>query len=321
MTWVGSKKSIRNIVTAVFPRLFDRYIEPFAGGAWILYHKEPENHFEVINDYNSWLVNLYRVVKNRPMAFIRELGFLQLNSRDDFLVLKKFVDGEEFTEDFLKQELELTEIMLPAPDANVIKNMFIEKATDFDLKKAVEFFKLIRYSYSSGGKSFGSKSCDLRKVFDTLYKASNRLASVVVENKDFGAVIKQYDRENALFYCDPPYYETEGMYAVMFAKADHYRLFNALSQIKGKFLLSYNDCPFIRELYKDFSIMEFKRTHSMAQKYEAGKEFPEILIANYNLMDRANCPPMQLTLFGDYEKNYLEILKGCKLVCQTKTKS
>ena len=318
MNWVGSKKSIRNIVTAVFPRYFKRYIEPFAGGAWILFHKDPENHFEVINDYNAWLVNLYRVVKNRPMAFVRTLGFMQLNSRDDFKVLKKFVQGEEFTEEFLKEELELTEIMLPPPDAEILQGIFTEKAADYNLVKAVEYFKLIRYSYASGGKSFGGTPCDLRKVSALIWEAHKRLSGVVVENKDFEAVITQYDREDALFYCDPPYYESEGMYAVMFTLEDHYRLFNALSKIQGKFLLSYNDCPFIRELYKDYYIMEFKRQHSMVQKYSAGKEFPEVLIANYDLMEKSDSESRQINLFGEIENNYIEILKGCKIVCQMK---
>ena len=55
---------------------------------------------------------------------------------------------------------------------------------------------------------------------------------------------------------------------------------------KGKFLLSYNDCPEIRELYNGFSLFDFSRIHSMAQRYEAGKEFKELLIGNYDLYER-----------------------------------
>ena len=47
------------------------------------------------------------------MEFIRELGFLGLNARDDFTVIKRFFQKEEFGEQFLDKQLELTDILLP----------------------------------------------------------------------------------------------------------------------------------------------------------------------------------------------------------------
>ena len=77
-------------------------------------------------------------------------------------------------------------------------------------------------------------------------------------------------------------------------------------------MLSYNDCAEIRELYDGFSVMDFSRIHSMAQRYEAGKEYKELLIGNYDLYERQRARPRQMTLFDgnfDYEK----ILKECIL--------
>ena len=88
------------------------------------------------------------------------------------------------------------------------------------------------------------------------------------------------------------------MYQCRFTPDDHLRLFRVLSSIKGKVLLSYNDCPEVKEIYKDFYFYSFKRIHSMAQKYEAGKEFGEILIANYDLTERKQLKPVQLSLSG-----------------------
>lgn len=62
-------------------------------------------------------------MRDRPMEFIRELGFLSLNSRDDFAVLKKFFEKEEFTEDYLKAQLDLTEIMLPEVTAKEVRTL------------------------------------------------------------------------------------------------------------------------------------------------------------------------------------------------------
>lgn len=106
----------------------------------------------------------------------------------------------------------------------------------------------------------------------------NRLksASVVIEHKDFENLIKVYDRPNALFYCDPPYHNTEKYYDVAFGEADHIRLRDTLAAIKGKFLLSYNDDEFIRELYRDFKIEAVERQNNLA----SGK-FRELIITNY----------------------------------------
>ena len=136
---------------------------------------------------------------------------------------------------------------------------------------------------------------------------------VVIENQDFAVLIRHYDRENAFVYCDPPYYTSEYVYDVAFQKEDHVRLSETLKTMQGKFLLSYNDCPQIRALYKDCNIFAFSRVHSMVQRYEAGKEFGEILIANYDFFERERERPQQVSLFDenlDEEKRLRErILK------------
>ena len=66
MSWVGGKKSLRDAVLARFPPYYERYIEVFGGAGWVLFHKPPGNDFEVYNDFNSNLVNLYRCVRDNP---------------------------------------------------------------------------------------------------------------------------------------------------------------------------------------------------------------------------------------------------------------
>lgn len=141
---MGNKTPILNILYALFPRQYNRYIEPFGGSGAVLLGKEQPDKFEVYNDYNRNLVNLFRCMRDRPMEFIRTLGFLNLNARDDFLVLRRFFDKEEFTDEFLQQELELTEIMLPPPEAREIRELYRASREDYDLRRAVMFLKLIR---------------------------------------------------------------------------------------------------------------------------------------------------------------------------------
>ena len=292
----------------------------FGGSGSVLLGKPEMHPFEVYNDFDRNLVNLFRCMKERTMATIRELGFCNLNSREDFNAIKKFFEHEKFNDDFLSDELKLTEILLPPPEAKELQLLRTRITEDYDVRRAAMFLKLLRYSYSSGCKSYASQPCDIRRLFALIRELEDRMANVVIENQDFETLIKHYDRTDSFFYADPPYYSTEDMYAVGFGWSDHVRLRDTLANIKGKFLLSYNDCPEIRELYEGFSFFVFSRTHSMAQRYEAGKEFKELLIANYDLYEREREKPRQLSLFTDYESiaNSEKILKECIISCKIK---
>lgn len=169
------------------------------------------------------------------------------------------------------------------------------------MHRAATFLKLIRHSYSSSCKSFASQPFDISKLYDGIEQLAIRMNNAIVENQDFETLIKHYDREDSFFYCDPPYYNSEYVYDEGFAKENHQRLHNVLVNAKGKWLLSYNDCPEIRELYDGYSFYDFKRVHSMVQKYDPGKEFPELLIANYDLREKAKNFSWQIDLFTPIE--------------------
>ena len=183
----------------------------------------------------------------------------------------------------------------------------MERAAVGDVKRAAAFYKIIRYSYGSGCTSYGCQPFDIRKTFTIIWEANRRLKDTVIENKDFEALIRQYDRPNAFFYCDPPYFETEGHYEVVFRKEDHVRLRDTLKGIQGKFMVSYNDCAYIRELYQDFQIEAVTRINNLAQRYDNGSEFPEVLIANYDMEERKKSMPMQMNLFENI-KIFIEIV-------------
>ena len=312
---VGNKSSILNILYAVFPLKYGRFIDVFGGSGSVLLGNREIHQFEVYNDFDRNLVNLFRCMKSRTVATIRELGFCNLNSRDDFVAIKKFFENEDFDDAYINEELELTECVFPPIEANELKEIRKRITTDYDVRRAAMFLKMLRYSYSSGCKSFACQPFDIRKLFGLIKELENRMANVVIENQDFETLIKHYDREDAFFYLDPPYFFTEDMYAVEFGRDDHIRLRDTLKNIKGRFLLSYNDCDEIRELYNGYSMLDFTRTHMMAQRYEAGKEFKELLIGNYDLFEREKNKPKQLSLFvsEDYEKILKESIVQCKL--------
>jgi DNA adenine methylase len=272
MSWVGGKKALREVIVNMFPAEYERYIEVFGGGGWVLFHKPQGNDFEVYNDFNGLLANLYRCVRDKPEELIERLRYA-LNSREDF---------------------------------GLIRAALARDSTADDAERAARFYQIIRYSYASGLKSYASQPHDIWADFPLIAHAHRRLGKVVIENQDFEKLIGHYDRSESFFYCDPPYFETEGYYQNIgedgFTERDHIRLRDKLLNIDGKFLLSYNDCGFIRGLYgaPDISVTEVSRLNTIKQRYEGGATFDELLIANYDTTERGNLA-RQCSLF-DYEQ-------------------
>ena len=315
VTRVGNKTPILHILYALFPTEYGRFVDVFGGSGSVLLGKPRADPFEVYNDFDRNLVNLFHCMKERTMATIRELGFCNLNSREDFNALRSFFQGELWNASFLAEESQLTEILLPPLEAEELNEVRQRITEDYDVRRAAMYLKLLRYSYSSGCKSFAGSPFDLRKLFGLIAELQDRMANVVVENQDFETLIRHYDRPETFFYLDPPYYSTEDMYEG-FSRDDHLRLRDTLAGIRGKFLLSYNDCPEIRELYDGYPIFDFSRPHSMAQRYEAGREFKELLIGNYDLFQREREKPRQMSLLddlSDYESVLKESIVSCKI--------
>ena len=288
-----------------FPVKYKRYIEVFGGGGWVLFGKPPERELEVYNDFNNNLTNMFQVVRDKPLAFIKELGYLPENGRYVFHLYREIVNKERIEDKVIEEEMKLVDEFFTDLQAKELKELMQINNEADDVKRAVAFFKLIRYSYASGCRTFGARPYDVRKAFIQVWKVSERLANTVIENKDFEALIRQYDRPDAFFYCDPPYYETEGHYEVAFPKEDHVRLRDTLASINGKFLLSYNDCPYIRELYKDFNIEACERQNNMAMRYDGSSQFPEVLISNYDTTQRQSFD-QQIDMFAFVDSPFEE---------------
>lgn len=245
ISWIGGKRQLRNQILEYFPEkeTYERYIEVFGGAGWILFSRESHAKMEVYNDVNGQLVNLFRIVKYHPEALQKELEWV-LMSRELFF-------------DSIQDVYGLT-----------------------DIQRAARFWIAIKESFGSDCRSFGVSPRDLKNAVNFLKEASERLKKVVIENVDFEQLIKTYDRPNALFYLDPPYYDAEHYYPDRFNFEDHERLRNTLDCIKGKFIVSYNDCEFIKKLYKEYNIIEVDRQLNLTSKNK-NRTYKELIIKNY----------------------------------------
>ena len=249
--WIGGKSKLAKDIIDLIPNDHNIYIEVFGGAASVLYGKE-RTKLEVLNDINSDLINLHKAIRINPHT----LSFY----------LNQMLVSREIFEDIKRRRWK---------PRNKIE------AAAFYLYQLTHSFGSKGDSFAMSAKS-GRKPKDLYKSYD---KWSRRLKGVTIENKSFQNLIPLYDKEDAFFYIDPPYVSTESYYKNTggFGLKEHKELAALLSNVKGKFLLSYNDCDLVRELYKDFNIRSSKEIEYTlgANASKVQKKVKEVFITNY----------------------------------------
>lgn len=226
------------------------YAEPFVGMGGILLRRTKIPKAEVINDINGDLVNLYRIVQRYPEELCRSIKF-RLTARQEFERLRK-IPPETLTD--------------------------IERATRFLYLQSVAFGGKV------SGQVFGVSidrpaRFNFVKMQERICTVAERLASVTIERMDFEKFITRYDTKDTLFYLDPPYWGNEADYGKgIFRRSDFERLKDVLTGIKGRFILSLNDVPQVRELFKAFTIEQADVTYSINN--ESAKHSSELIISN-----------------------------------------
>jgi len=229
--WIGGK---RRLVEHILPRFpaHTCYVEVFAGAAALYFAKTP-SEVEVINDINSELVNLYRVVSNHLEEFVRQFKWA-LSSRQVF---------------------EWHRATVPE--------------TLTDIQRAARFFYLQKLAF--GGKvesqGFGASTTsgprlNLLRIEEDLSMAHLRLQSTCVENLPWERAVEKYDRPHTLFYCDPPYWGTEG-YGVEFGLDNYQRMGDLARSIQGAMVISVNDIPEMREAYAGLHMQTLGITYTV----------------------------------------------------------
>jgi DNA adenine methylase len=243
---IGGKRLLRDKIVALFPSGIGRYIEVFGGAGWVLFHRDKHAPIEIYNDLDGELVNLFRCIKYHRGELQRELD--------------GWLSSREFFEDFLAQRK-------------------VRGLTD--IQRASRYFLSVKLSYGADIRTFGCKGTKLSTGIDYLEKVEQRLQGVTIEHRDFEPLLKTYDKPDALSYLDPPYYGTEDYYSG-FTTDDHARLRQCLGRVRGRFVLSYNDCETIRQMYEGCHIHEVSRLNSLTVRYsDAEKNYKELLITNF----------------------------------------
>lgn len=111
----------------------------------------------------------------------------------------------------------------------------------------------------------GPARFNMNRLGTILEEAHERLAGVTIENLDWRDFIDRYDRADTLFYLDPPYFGNEGDYGkALFSRADFAALADRLAGIQGRFVLSLNDHPEVREIFQAFTFFDVNLAYTVS---------------------------------------------------------
>lgn len=249
--WIGGKSRLADtIIHWINSVEHGLYAEPFIGMGGVFLRRTQRPKAEVINDRSHDVANLFRVCRRHPEELVRALDLLPF-SRAEFLnMLDSHLPG-------------LTDIERAARFLYILKSGFGGKA--------------VTRSFAVQRESSGRFNS--LKIAPLIRDLHARLSTVTIECLDYQDFIPLYDSDGALFYLDPPYWGCEDDYGKnLFSRDDFERIADILAQIKGRFLLSLNDTPEVRDIFRAFDM------HEVVTKYTINgahaQDAPELIIHN-----------------------------------------
>lgn len=258
--YIGGKKQLAQRLASIIEQIPHKlYAEPFIGMGGVFFRRQLIPRSEVINDISGDVITLFRILQRHYPQFMETLKF-QITSRKEF---------ERLTN--------------------------CDPSTLTDLERAARFLYLQRLAFGGKvtGRNFGVDTTgparfNINRLGPVLEDVHERLSGVVIENLNWSNFIDRYDRPETLFYLDPPYYGCEKDYGVgVFSRDQFGEIAAKLSDIKGRFLVSLNDTPEVREIFSAFNIMSVGLTYTLHGG--AGTNVGEVIITNCAL-DALNQP-------------------------------
>jgi len=238
----GGKRALAHKIASFIPH-HRTYVEPFAGGAAVLYAKDPSPQ-EALNDRDPEIAFMHR--------FIRD------HSPEDRVALSK----REWT--IRKETHERLKAMKPVTDRD----------------RFYKAFYLTRSSYGKmRGGSFNPANAGVKIDFPTnIERAQARLKNVAVSNKDYREVLKEHDGPDTFFYMDPPY---PGKFNLFDFGFKHEDFLKAIKGLKANWIVSYP--AEMAGAMKGWNIYKVKRRNQMRGPGGNQEWVTELMVSNFPL--------------------------------------
>ena len=247
--WVGGKTQLLNEIKKIItPELLEghMYYEPFCGGAAVAF--DLEHPLTVINDLNSELINMYRVIKDKPEELIAELKCFQNSHNTEFYYHVRNLDRT----DTLSR---MTDIVKAARTIYLNKTCFNGL---YRVNKKGQFNSPI-------GRTTSGKTPDIVQE-ELIREMSKFLQNVLISNLSYSQVVAGAKDGDVIFF-DPPYDTDEAIKSDGFVgyqkegwtrkDLEELKMICDELSIRGcKIVLTNNDTEFVRELFKDYNFRE-----------------------------------------------------------------
>ncbi len=248
---LGNKSKLAKKIQIHFPP-HKIYIEPFFGAGGMFFNK-PKAKYNIVNDLDGDVFNLYQIIINKKEELKRALRMVPIHS-------------------------------------DLLKYWRHNKESD-PIKKALRFLFLSNLVDNSMGGSYIDRKCysndkdicilDMDKVFEFIINTNIRF-----HNSDFRKFINQLywhkdrlkEKINTFIYNDPPYLGVSNNYdTVLFTEADSFDLFEANQKTGCKWAMSEFDQPFILEQAKERGL----NVITIGERRNLKNKRIEILVINY----------------------------------------
>jgi DNA adenine methylase len=267
----GKSKAIKQISKLILP--FAEFREPFVGGGSVfiyLKQKYPHKNFW-INDIYKPLFHFWQECRDEPAKLITQIRAWK----------NEFNDGK------------------------ILHRFLIDNIENFaPLKKAAAFFVFNRITFSGTTESGGFSPAAFNKRFtessiDRVSLLSSILPNTKITNLDYQDVVNETGK-NVFSFLDPPYYSATksalyGKNGKLHKVFDHERFAAVMRKTEHKWLITYDDSEYIRELFSFANVTSWDLTYGMRNVSENSNQLgKELFIANYEI---ELLKPKQLSIF------------------------
>lgn len=270
--WAGGKSGLITSLIPFIPKNFNSYFEPFVGGGALFFYLKNQKILNskkiYINDKNSQLINTYKQIKINPHEILEELEILnKKHSEETFYRIRNLDRNSDF--------YSLSEVF---------------KAARFIYLNKTCYNGLCRYN-SKGHFNTPMGNYKNPKIYDKelIFSVHKALKNVLITNNDFESALLKVKKGDFIYF-DPPYFplnKTSSFvnYTDNFLANEQirlYELFKILDFEGVKVLQSNSNTQFIRELYKDFEIIEINSKRAINCKGDRRGKITELIIkGNY----------------------------------------
>ncbi len=272
----GKSRTVEKIVGLI--PAFDEFREPFVGGGSVFIYLKQKSPFQ-----KFWVNDLYK-----DLAV-----FWQQNQ----------VNSKKVIEQIWRWKYEYK-------DGKTLYKFLRENKLNFnEIELAATFFVFNRITFSGTTEAGGFSIQAFEKRFtdssiERLVEIPTLLKDVQITNLDYEDIINAAGN-NVFIFLDPPYFSASasalyGKNGCLHKSFDHERLAGNLAICKHKWLLTYDDSPYIRELFSFAEISEWSLMYGMRNVTKSSNQKGnELFISNYPLqMEYSN---LQRTLPFSHE--------------------